>query len=100
MQRCKVHFKRNILVHVPAKDKESLAAKLKLIWLPPEYESAKRSEELLIDEYLCRFPKAVEVLANCLEDSLQFYGFPEIDAKKMSSTNMFERVHKESRRRS
>jgi putative transposase len=97
-QRCKVHFMRNILVHVPAKDKESFAAKLKQIWQQPDYESAKRYAELL--EYEARFPKAVEVLANGLEDSLQFYGFPEIDAKKISSTNMLERLHKEIRRRS
>ena len=99
-QRCKVHFMRNILAHVPAKDKESFAAKLKQIWQQPDYESAKRYAELLIEEYETRFPKAVEILANGLEDSLQFYGFPEIDAKKISSTNMLERLHKEIRRRS
>jgi putative transposase len=81
-------------------DKESFAAKLKQIWQQPDYESAKRYAELLIEEYEARFPKAVEVLANGLEDSLQFYGFPEIDAKKISSTNMLERLHKEIRRRS
>jgi putative transposase len=31
-QRCKVHFMRNILAHVPAKEKEFFAAKLKQIW--------------------------------------------------------------------
>ena len=99
-QRCKVHFMRNILVHVPAKDKESFAAKLKQIWQQPDYESAKRYAELLIEEYETRFPKAIEVLENGLEDSLQYYEFPEIDAKKISSTNVLERLHKEIRRRS
>jgi transposase-like protein len=99
-QRCKVHFMRNILAHVPAKDKESFAAKLKQIWQQPDYESAKRYAELLIEEYETRFPKAVEVLENGLEDSLQYYEFPEIDAKKISSTNVLERLHKEIRRRS
>ena len=47
-QRCKVHIMRNILVHVPAKDKESFAAKLKQIWQQPDYESDKRYAELLI----------------------------------------------------
>ncbi len=99
-QRCKVHFMRNILAHVPAKDKESFAAKLKQIWQQPDYETAKRYAELLIEEYETRFPKAVEVLENGLEDSLQYYEFPEIDAKKISSTNILERLHKEIRRRS
>lgn len=35
-----------------------------------------------------------------LEGSLQFYSFPEIDAKKISSTNMSERPVREVRRRS
>jgi putative transposase len=34
-QRCKVHFMRNILAHVPQREKESFAAQLKEIWLAP-----------------------------------------------------------------
>jgi len=85
---------RNILVHVPAKDKESFAAKLKQIWQQPDYESAKRYADLLIEEYAIKFPKAIKVLENGLEDSLQF------DARKISSTNVLERLNKEIRRRS
>jgi putative transposase len=99
-QRCKVHFMRNILAHVPAKDKESFAAKLKQIWEQPDYESAKRYANLLIEEYATKFPKAIEVLENGLEDSLQYYQFPEIDSRKISSTNVLERPNKEIRRRS
>ena len=99
-QRCKVHFMRNILTHIPAKDKESFAAKLKQIWQQPDYESAKRYANLLIEEYATKFPKAIEVLENGLEDSLQYYEFPEIDSRKISSTNILERLNKEIRRRS
>ena len=63
---------RKILAHVKSKDKESIVAKLKQIWQQTKYESAKRYAELLIEEYEARFPKAVEVLANGIEDSLQF----------------------------
>ena len=99
-QRCKVHFMRNILTHIPAKDKESFAAKLKQVWQQPDYESAKRYANLLIEEYATKFPKAIEVLENGLEDSLQYYEFPEIDSRKISSTNILERLNKEIRRRS
>ncbi len=99
-QRCKVHFMRNILAHIPAKDKNSFAAKLKQIWQQPDYESAKRYTDLLIQEYDTRFPKAIEILENGLEDSLQYYEFPEIDSRKISSTNVLERLNKEIRRRS
>ncbi|HCE17304.1 MAG TPA: hypothetical protein DEQ80_05545 [Anaerolinea thermolimosa] len=45
------------------------------------------------------FPKAIELLENGLEDSLAFYAFPDLDARKISSTNMLERLNKEIRRR-
>jgi len=99
-QRCKVHFMRNILAHIPARDKESFAARLKQIWLQPDYKSAKRYAELIIEEYGSKYPKAIEVLEDGLEDSLQYYEFPEIDSRKISSTNVLERLNKEIRRRS
>ena len=99
-QRCKVHFMRNILAHIPGKEKEFFAAKLKQIWQQPDYDSAKRYADLLIKEYENRFFKAIETLENGLEDSLQYYQFPDIDFRKISSTNVLERLNKEIRRRS
>jgi len=98
-QRCKVHFMRNILAHVPHKEKASFAAQLKEIWLAPSCELATERAGNLVQKYEKRFPKAVETLENGLEDSLAFYGFPELDARKISSTNMLERLNKEIRRR-
>jgi transposase-like protein len=54
----------------------------------------------LIQEFADQIPKAVETLENGPEDSMQYYGFPEIDARKISSTNILERLNKEIRRRS
>lgn len=99
-QRCKVHFMRNILAHIPAKEKDTFAAKLKQIWQQPDDKSARRYAQLLIEEYESRFPKAVEILENGLEESLQYYQFPDIDPRKISSTNVLERLNKEIRRRS
>jgi len=99
-QRCKVHLMRNILTHIPGKEKEFFAAKLKQIWQQPDYDSAKHYAEQLINEYKYRFFKAVEILENGLEESLQYYQFPEIDFRKISSTNTLERLNKEIRRRS
>jgi len=55
---------------------------------------------LLAQEYGDRFPDALRCLKEGLEDWLQFYSFPEIDPKKISSTNMSERSIREVRRRS
>lgn len=98
-QRCKVHFMRNILAHIPASEKEIFAAKLKQIWRQPDYESAIRYANSIIDEYENKFPKAIETLEEGLEDSLQYYEFSEIDSRKISSTNILERLNKEIRRR-
>jgi len=91
---------RNILAHIPAKEKETFAAKLKQIWEQPDYQSAKHYAELLNEEYQASYPIAIEVLMNDLEDSLQYYEFPVIDPRKISSTNILERLNKEIRRRS
>lgn len=98
-QRCKVHFMRNILAHVPQKERDAFAAQIKDIWQAPSAELARRRAEQLAEQYEKRFPKAFEILWDGLEDSLSFYAFPELDARKISSTNMLERLNKEIRRR-
>jgi len=91
---------RNILAKVPQKEKRRFAAHLKQIWLQPDRKSARRAANQLAQEYGDRFADAIRCLEEGLEDSLQFYSFPEIDAKKISSTNMSERTVREVRRRS
>ena len=98
-QRCKVHFMRNILVHVPHKEKERFAGLLKGIWLTTDLETAKRRAQELADQYKEKCPKAIETLEEGLEDALTFLAFPKLDARKVSSNNMLERLNKEIRRR-
>ena len=98
-QRCKVHFMRNILAHISGRDKKAFAEKLKQIWLQPDYDSAKKYANSVMDECEARYPEAVALLEEGLEESLQFYSFNEIDARKISSTNLLERLNREIRRR-
>jgi putative transposase len=99
-QRCKVHFMRNILAKIPHKEKGRFAAHLKQIWLEPDKKSARRAAAALIDDYEKRFPEAIRCLEEGLDDSLSFYDFPEVDKKRISSTNGQERLNMEIRRRS
>jgi len=99
-QRCKVHFMRNIMARIPHKEKKRFAERLKQIWLQPDKQSALSMASLLIKDYEKRFPEAIQCLENGLEDSLQFYEFPEIDKRRISSTNVVERIIREIRRRS
>ena len=98
-QRCKVHFMRNILAYVPQKEKKSFAETLKRIWLASTAEFARKCAYDIIDSYAKRFLKAVQCLEDGLEDSLAFYAFPMLDARKISSSNMIERLNREIRRR-
>jgi len=99
-QRCKVHFMRNIMAHIPHKEKKRFAERLKQIWLQPDKQSAISMASHLIKDYEKRFPEAIRCLENGLEDSLQFYEFPEIDKRRISYTNVLERIIREIRRRS
>ena len=98
-QRCKVHFMRNILAHVTHKDKQTFAGKLKQIWLAPDEATARKRANALAEEYEKRFPKAIATLEDGLDDSIAFFSFPRLDSRKISSTNMLERLNKEIRRR-
>jgi transposase-like protein len=98
-QRCKVHFMRNILARIPSKDKAAFASRLKQIWLQPDIDTASAYAESLMDEYESRYPEAIGSLEEGLEDSLQFYSFKRMDARKISSTNILERLNREIRRR-
>ena len=98
-QRCKVHFMRNILVHVPHKEKERFAGLLKGIWMTADPAIAKQRARELADEYRAKCPKAIDTLEEGLEDALTFLSFPSLDSRKVSSNNMLERLNREIRRR-
>jgi len=98
-QRCKVHMMRNVLAHVPSRDKERFAARLKQIWLQPDYQAALSYAEHFMDTEEKQHPTAIQTLEEGLEDTLQFFHFEEMDSRKISSTNLLERLNKEIRRR-
>ena len=89
---------RNVLAKVPHKEKGRFAAHLKQIWLEPDKKSARRAAAALIEDYEKRFPEAIRCLEDGLDDSLSLFDFPEIDKKRISSTNGQERLNMEIRR--
>ncbi len=80
-QHCKVHFMRNILIHVSKRHKKTFAGLLKLIWQEPNKEVARKQAKALAERYGDRYPKAIEVLEDGLEDSLIFFDFPSLDSR-------------------
>jgi len=81
----------NILAQVSQKDKAGFVEKFKQIWLQPDRESAIHYAHKLIAYYEARYPEAMSVLDEGLEDSLQCSAFPEINARKIALTNSLER---------
>ena len=74
---------RNILAHVPQREKGTFAAGLKEIWLAPdEAEAKKRAEEEFIKKYIDRYPRAIKCLEEGLDASLSFYSFPQHRSEK------------------
>lgn len=99
-QRCKVHFMRNVMASIPQRDKKTFGVELKGIWEAFSAQEAIDRAKKLEERYKGRFPKAFETLFSGLEDTLTYYAFPGIDSKRISSTNMIERLNREVRRRS
>jgi len=64
------------------------------------FQRGKNLCPLLAKEYEKLFPGAIHCLEERLEDLLQFYHFPEIDKRRISSTNVVEKIVREIRRRS
>ncbi|MBW2638473.1 MAG: transposase [Deltaproteobacteria bacterium] len=55
---------------------------------------------MLIGEYKHRFPQAIATMEEGLEDALQYLSYAAFDHRKISSTNILERLNREIRRRS
>jgi putative transposase len=98
-QRCRVHFMRNVLAHVPKRDKALIAAAIRTVFAQPEREAAKQQLGEVIKVMHSRWPKAAEVLAQAEEDILAYMTFPQKHWTRIYSTNPLERLNKEVKRR-
>jgi transposase-like protein len=98
-QRCRVHFMRNLLAHVPQKDKKQLAAWVRTIFAQPGLEAAQQQLTKVRDELAERWPKAAALLERSADDILAFMHFPEEHRKRLASNNLLERLNREIRRR-
>jgi len=99
-QRCKVHLMRNVMALVLQKEKKVFSEKMKQIRVQPDRKGDVQTAKIFMAELRQKYPDAVAVLGEGLEDSLQFYAFPEFDQRRIASTNVLERLFRELRRRS
>jgi len=98
-QRCRVHMMRNVLAHVPKKDKGIVAIGLRTIFAQPNREAARQQLGEVVLKMEPRWPKAAHVLAESEEDVLAYMAFPSDHWTRIYSTNPLERLLREVKRR-
>lgn len=98
-QRCRVHFMRNVLAHVPKRDKALVAAAIRTIFAQPDQEAARQQLAEVVKAMRNRWPKATELLKRAEEDILAYMAFPQKHWSRIYSTNPLERLNKEVKRR-
>jgi transposase-like protein len=100
VQRCRVHFMRNVLATVPKGNAEMVAALIRTIFAQPNAPAVREQLDAVAEMLGRQFPKVQQMLAAAVEELLAFTAFPVPHWKKIWSTNPLERVNKEIKRRS
>ncbi|WP_066296394.1 IS256 family transposase [Bacillus sp. FJAT-29937] len=100
-QRCTVHFKRNIYNKLPKKDIRQVIADIRKIYQAISVEEARYFKEEFISRYSQepKVAKAIEVLEDGFEESIQYFNEPVKYHRYLTSTNSLERLNQEIRRR-
>jgi putative transposase len=98
-QRCRVHFMRNLLAHIPKRDKSAVADAVRMIFEQPDRYSASVQLRWLVQNLGNHYPEAAKLLSEADEDILMYKTFPKSHWRRIHSTNSLERIHKEIRRR-
>jgi transposase-like protein len=99
VQRCRVHFMRNVLAAVPKANGEMVAALIRTIFAQPDARAVREQFDTIAAMLGRQFPKVQAMLETAQEELLAFTGFPTTHWKKIWSTNPLERVNKEIKRR-
>jgi putative transposase len=98
-QRCRVHWMRNALAHVPKGQQTMVAAALRQAFLQPDQASARQVWRQVGDQLRPRWPKLAGLMDESEHDVLAYMGFPAQHRTKLHSTNPLERLNKEVKRR-
>jgi putative transposase len=98
-QRCRVHFMRNLLAHIPQGDKSLVAATVRTIFAQPSREAARGQVDQVAHMLDQHWPKAATLLRAAETDILAYMSFPREHWTRLYSTNPLERLNREVKRR-
>jgi putative transposase len=98
-QRCRVHFMRNLLAHIPQGDKAMVAAAVRTVFAQPDRQAAGQQLAAVVQSMQSRWPQAASLLQEAEEEILTYMAFPKEHWTRIYSTNPLERLNKEIKRR-
>jgi putative transposase len=98
-QRCRVHFMKNALAHVGAKQRQMVAAAIRTAFTQETPAAARKEWRAVADRLRGRFPKLGELMDEAEDDVLAHMSFPKDHWQQIHSTNPLERLNGEIRRR-
>jgi len=99
LQRCTVHKTWNLLGMTPKALRGEFKAKLTRLWNQSSRSDAERFLKTLIGDYEQSNPTVIASLLADKDDLFRFFDFPESHRKTIRSTNLVERVIRETKRR-
>ena len=98
-QRCRVHWIRNALAHVPKGQHTVVAAAIRQAFGQPDRAQAGETWRHVADQVRGRWPKLATFMEEAEHDVLAYMSFPAQHRTKLHSTNPIERLNKEVKRR-
>ena len=97
LQRCRVHWMRNALAHVPATQRPAVTALIKTIFAQDTAADAHAQWKTVADALRERAPKLAELMDEARDDVLAYTAFPKEHWPQIGST--LERLNGEIKRR-
>jgi putative transposase len=92
-QRCRVHFLRNLLSHVPKAGQDMVAAAMKAVFVIQAPDQVRAHWQRVTEMLRKQFPTAVPLMEAARDDVLAFLHFPQEHWRKIWSTNPLERLN-------
>ena len=99
-QRCQFHLQQNAAAYVPRMEmRKEVAKALRDIFNAPDRHAADAMLKRKVAKYSKNAPKLATWMEGNLPEGLAVFALPEIQRKRMRTSNMAERVNKELKRR-
>lgn len=98
-QRCRVHFKRELMRKVSHKRARELMKDIAAVFAAAEASECLRRAREMADRWRPASPAVAVMLEDGLADCLTVLGFPEHHRRRLASTNLLENLMKRLKKR-